>query len=88
MMADLRAQLFEPADFGRFDVIVGMDEQNLARIEQHRPPGSETPVVLLTSWLAGEHEVPDPYYTGDFEGAFDLIERAVDALVEDPDRVL
>ena len=53
-----------------------MDAQNLADIEALRPDGNETPVHLLLDYApeTGRTEVPDPYYTGDFEEALDLIE--------------
>ncbi len=75
-LATLRARRFEAADFERFDLILAMDYQNVADIEGMRPGGSETPVRLLLSYAAGvgRREVPDPYYSGDFEEALDLIE--------------
>ena len=75
-LATLRARRFEAADFERFDLILAMDYQNVADIEGMRPGGSETPVRLLLSYApgVGRREVPDPYYTGDFEEALDLIE--------------
>ena len=55
-----------------------MDQQNLADIEAFRPDGSATPVRLMMDFApdAGVSEVPDPYYTGDFDEALDLIEAA------------
>lgn len=81
-MGDLRARQFKPGDFGRFDLIIAMDDSNLREIEAQRPAGSDTPVRLLTDY-APEHgmdHVPDPYYTRDFDGALDLIEAAVEGL--------
>lgn len=76
---DLRARAFSAADFDRFDLIVGMDARNVEDIERLRR--GDTPVRLLTDYVSGADGVPDPYYTGDFEGALDLIERCIDALV-------
>jgi len=77
----LRARLFQAADFDRFDLILAMDGQNLRDIEALRV--GDTPVRLLTAYLAdAPDDVPDPYFTRDFDGALDLIERAVAALVE------
>ncbi|EEX08099.1 Low molecular weight protein-tyrosine-phosphatase [Ruegeria lacuscaerulensis ITI-1157] len=82
-LSDLRARQFTSADFDRFDLIVGMDDGNIARIEALRPAGNATPVRLLTDFAAqsGADHVPDPYYTRDFDGALDLIETAVDGLI-------
>lgn len=79
---DLRARQFGPVDFDRFDLIIGMDADNIADIEALRPAGNETPVRLLTDFAPhiGADHVPDPYYTRDFDGALDLIEAAVEGL--------
>ncbi|PPB82216.1 protein-tyrosine phosphatase [Albidovulum inexpectatum] len=81
-LGGLRARQFAPADFERFDLIVAMDRQNLSDIEARRPGDARTPVRLMLFWLPGAgDDVPDPYFTRDFDGALDLIERAADALV-------
>ncbi|MCG7518805.1 low molecular weight protein-tyrosine-phosphatase [Ruegeria sp. Ofav3-42] len=79
---DLRARQFVAGDFDRFDLIIGMDANNIADIEDLRPAGNETPVRLLTDFAPqiGADHVPDPYYTRDFDGALDLIEVAVEGL--------
>ena len=48
-----------------------------------RPAGNETPVRLFTDYApeSGASEVPDPYYTRDFDGALDLVERCARGLV-------
>ncbi len=77
-LSDLRARQFTPADFDRFDLILAMDAQNRADIEAQRPKGNTTPVRLMA-----DRDVPDPYYTRDFDGALDLIEAAAAQLVSD-----
>ncbi|WP_172327000.1 low molecular weight protein-tyrosine-phosphatase [Mangrovicoccus sp. HB161399] len=77
-LGSLRARQFTRADFGLWDRIVVMDGSNLANVERLRPPGDGTEVVLMTDFApeTGMSEVPDPYYTRDFDGALDLIEAA------------
>ncbi|WP_170345055.1 low molecular weight protein-tyrosine-phosphatase [Ruegeria atlantica] len=81
-LGGLCARQFTAADFDRFDLILGMDANNIADIEDLRPAGSDTPVRLLTDFApeTGADHVPDPYYTRDFDGALDLIETAVEGL--------
>lgn len=80
-MGDLRARVFSAADFDAFDLIIGMDDKNIAAIEALRPAGNDTPVRLLAPYAGdGARAVPDPYYTCDFEGALTLIEDAVAGL--------
>ena len=78
-----RARQISAADFSRFDLILVADESNLRDVEALRPDGSETPVALFAPYAGGpETAVPDPYYTGDFDGALDLVERAATGLVD------
>ena len=81
-LSDLRARQFHRGDFGRFDLIIGMDDSNIADIEALRPAGNTTPVRLFTDNAAesGVDHVPDSYYTRDFDAALDLIEAAARGL--------
>ncbi|MDE4133696.1 low molecular weight phosphotyrosine protein phosphatase [Phaeobacter sp. QD34_3] len=82
-LSDLRARQFHAGDFETFDLILAMDQDNLRDIEQQRPEGNQTPVVLFTQFIedGGHDHVPDPYYTRDFEGCLDIIEQAAQGLV-------
>ena len=82
-LTPLRARQFEIADFDRFDLILAMDRANLAEIERLRPRGSGTPVRLMLDYASGApaDEVPDPYYTGGYDEALDLVEGAAKGLV-------
>ncbi|MDA5092494.1 low molecular weight phosphotyrosine protein phosphatase [Aliiroseovarius sp. KMU-50] len=77
-LAPLRARQFLRNDFDRFDLIIGMDRENVANIERLRPTGSNTPVKIFTDYApdSGMDHVPDPYYTRDFDQTLDLVEAA------------
>lgn len=77
-LSNLRARQFTAADFDQFDLIVAMDRQNKADIERLRPAQNTTLVRLMA-----DRDVPDPYYTGDFDGALDIIEAAAKDLMPD-----
>jgi protein-tyrosine phosphatase len=85
-LAALRARKVTPADFETFDLIVGMDEHNLARLEDLCPAAHRTKLVRMTDYVvrmtAGE--VPDPYQgsAADFEHVLDLVEDSCDGLVQ------
>ena len=82
--SDLRARQFRVRDFEDFDLIIGMDANNMRDIEALRPEGNDTPVRLFTEYGETDMiEVPDPYYTRDFDGALDLIEICADGLKRD-----
>ena len=81
-LSGLSARQFRRDDFDAFDLIIAMDAANLREIEAQRPTGNRTPVRLFMEFApdAGCDHVPDPYFTGDFEGALDLIEQAAAGL--------
>lgn len=84
-LSPLRARQFTVADFAAFGLIVAMDTDNLRDIGALRPPRCQTPVARFMDYApqAGVPDVPDPYFTRDFEAALDLIELASRGLVAD-----
>lgn len=82
-MADLRARQLAVADFDRFDLILGMDADNVADIEARAPQGASAQIACLADFISETDHVPDPYYTRDFDGALALIEQCVDAMIQD-----
>ena len=77
-LSDLRARQFTADDFDAFDLIIAMDKSNRANIESLRPNGSPTPVMRMLDYAPDQSErnVPDPYYTREFDRVIDLIEIA------------
>jgi protein-tyrosine phosphatase len=75
-LSQLRARQFKASDFENFDLIVAMDRQNQRDIEMLRPAGDQTEVLLFM-----EQDVPDPYYTRDFDGALDIIQQGAVSLL-------
>ena len=72
-------------DFERFDYIIAMDEDNLARLQDESPEEHRGKLRLFLEFGDGdEREVPDPYYGGaaGFERVLDLVEAASRGLLE------
>lgn len=82
-LSALRARQVRPADFAGFDLILAMDGANLRDAMAIRPPGGRAEVRLFldAAGLDGT-DVPDPYFTRDFDGALDLIERGARGLLD------
>ena len=82
-IADLRARQVAEDDFQRFDLILAMDQDNLAWLEQLRGGAGAVPELFLARQGLAVDEVPDPYYGGaaGFERVLDLLESACDGLV-------
>ena len=83
--SNLRARQVTRADFDRFDLIVAMDDSNLSDLRRLRRDGTGAALRLFTDYApgAGMDHVPDPYYTRDFDGCLDLVERAAEGLLDD-----
>jgi protein-tyrosine phosphatase len=75
-----RARTITAADFDRFDLIVSVDESNLAALQRLAPAGSRAELRKLAP-----EDVPDPYYGGadGFAAALDLIEAACTRLLDE-----
>ncbi len=81
-----RAQQLSAAWFDDHDLLLTMDEQNLADARALAPGAAAAERVRLFRDLDPDGqggEVPDPYYGGDsgFEEVLRMVERTSDALV-------
>jgi protein-tyrosine phosphatase len=77
-LSGLRARQVVEADFHRFDMVLAMDEDNLADLARLKPPGATAEVRLFAVCA-----VPDPYQSGPdgFELVLDLVEQGCQALI-------
>jgi len=76
-LSRLRARQVSVADFRAFDLILAMDAENVADLQALAPEGGAELRLFLEPLGGGD--VPDPYFTRDFDTAIDLIERAAAA---------
>jgi protein-tyrosine phosphatase len=78
-----RARQVSAADFTRFDVIFGMDRDNVRRLRQLAPEEARNRIHLFLDYALGRtEEVPDPYYEGEesFAAVYRTIRDASEAL--------
>ena len=73
-------------DFDYFDMIIGMDDENITSLKNMARNESEINKIHKMTDFSKEwsyNEVPDPYYGGDegFELVLDLLEDACDGLL-------
>lgn len=73
------------ADFEKFDLIIGMDEQNIRGLEQlAASPENKRKIRRMTDFcqISDADRVPDPYYGGadGFEQVIDILEDACGGL--------
>jgi protein-tyrosine phosphatase len=84
-LSDLRARQITAADFDRHDLILVMDWDNLALVEDICPPQHRGKVRRLTEFCLNMDSpvVPDPYYggTAGFDHVLNLVEDACEGLL-------
>ena len=84
-LSSLRARQIHPSDFTTHDLILAMDWDNLALIQDVCPPAYQHKVRRMTEFCIrfDSPVVPDPYYDGPeaFEKVLDLVEDASDGLI-------
>ena len=76
-----RARQITRADYDRFDRIICMDASNLRLIHRIIPSDPENKIHLLMSYTGRGRDVADPWYTGDFEEAFQDILEGCEAML-------
>ena len=76
--------MLQRADLDSFDHVVAMDGQNLRDIDALGGERGRRAVISLFLDHApnlGVRDVPDPYYTGNFEQVFTLVDAAAVGLL-------
>lgn len=85
-LSDLRARQIRTSDFAHFDLLLAMDNDNLALMRTRCPPAHQGKLRRLTEFCLAHDakEVPDPYYgdSSGFERVLDLVEDACDGLLQ------
>ncbi|SMG10804.1 protein-tyrosine phosphatase [Paraburkholderia susongensis] len=90
-LAALRGRQITVADFERFDLLIAMDERNVAELRRLCPPAQRDRIRLLMEFVPeidrrwdGTREVADPYFGGaeGFEQVLDQCEAACRGLID------
>ena len=76
-----RARQITRADYSRFDRIVCMDSSNLRLLRRIIPDDPDGKIHLLMAYTGTGRDVADPWYTGDFEEAFQDILEGCEGMV-------
>ncbi len=78
-IANQRCRMVRASDFTQFDLIIGMDHSNVAKLERLTPSNGTAQIAMFMQIALGRNvEVPDPYLDGDdgFELAYQMIREA------------
>ncbi|MFZ5465019.1 MAG: low molecular weight protein-tyrosine-phosphatase [Pseudomonadota bacterium] len=86
-IAAQRARRVTPEDFDAFDLVLAMDQQNLANLERICPPQHREKLDLVMRYARSFDidEVPDPYFGGEagFDRVIEMVEDAIEGLLEE-----
>ncbi len=69
-------------DYGRFDMIIAMDSNNLYNMRRFVGKDPDGKVSLMMEHCGRKGDVADPWYTGDFERTFEDITEACEGLLD------
>lgn len=82
----IKARKVTEKDFEKFDILLAMDEKNVADLKKVAPIEHVNKIQLFLDFGSkfDEREVPDPYYGGaqGFKYVLQLVEDASDGLLE------
>ena len=73
--AGKRAEVLLPGDYGRYDLLIGMEERNLAAMRRIFGGDPEGKLRRLLDFTPRPRDIADPWYTGDFDRTYaDILE--------------
>ncbi|SDI30689.1 low molecular weight protein-tyrosine-phosphatase [Natribacillus halophilus] len=72
-------------DLEQFDIVVAMDAENLGHLHTLKKPDQEVEITRLLDYAedADENDVPDPFFTGNFDEVYAMIDSACNTLLEE-----
>jgi protein-tyrosine phosphatase len=76
------ARLIDAATARGYDLIVGMDDYNIADLKRLVYPEDIPKIRKLLSFAGSSRDVADPWYTGDFNVTYEDVLAGCRALLE------
>lgn len=77
-----RAVQLKPADYGKYDYLIGMDGRNLTNMRRILGGDPEGKLSLLMDYTAHPGDVADPWYTDRFDVAYRDIYEGCEGLLK------
>ena len=78
-----RATLMTSADYSAFDIIIGMDTENMNDLDRLTGGDPDRKVCRLLSYSGEERDVADPWYTGNFDVTYRDVDAGCRALLKE-----
>ena len=78
-----RATLMSAADYSAFDIIIGMDTENMHDLDRLTGGDPDGKIRRLLSCIGEERDVADPWYTGNFDVTYRDVDAGCRALLRE-----
>ncbi|WP_026679092.1 low molecular weight protein-tyrosine-phosphatase [Fictibacillus gelatini] len=80
-----KARQISQSDLSNFDYIIGMDAENIGNLRRMAGAKSTGHIARLLDYVpeCSQEDVPDPYFTGDFNEVYDLVSEGCHHLLND-----
>ncbi len=77
-----RAVQLTGADYAKYDYLIGMDSANIRNMTRMCGGDPEQKISRLLSWAGEERDIADPWYSGNFDAAYEDILKGCQALLK------
>ncbi|MEO4054980.1 low molecular weight protein-tyrosine-phosphatase [Solibacillus sp. CAU 1738] len=81
-ISGMKARQLTVADFEAFGYIIGMDASNVRNTRDMLGQPDHPKIFRFLDLTPHEKDVPDPWYTDDFQETYDLVVEGCEALLE------
>ncbi|RUL53607.1 MULTISPECIES: low molecular weight protein-tyrosine-phosphatase [Lysinibacillus] len=78
----MKGRQLTTSDFEAFDYIIGMDSSNVKNIRDMLGQPDDVKIFRFLDLTPHKKDVPDPYYTGDFQETYDLVLEGCEVLLD------
>ena len=76
------ARQMSRADYERYDMLIGMDEENVRRMKAICGGDPDSKISKLLAFAGSSRSIADPWYTGDFETTYRDVKQGCEALCD------
>lgn len=78
-----RARQLRAKDYAQYDLFIGMDRDNLRRMERIFGGDPQHKIALLMAYTGEAREIEDPWYTDRYDVVYDEINTGCEALLNE-----
>lgn len=77
-----KARRITPEDYKNFDLLIGMDVENLYYMQKEWDRDPEEKISLLSTFANKDKDIADPWYTGNFDQTYEDILEGLSAMLK------